>query len=159
MELDPVNLFFQLKGQINRTQFWMGFVGLFVFVVGINALLNSLSGSMTAFYIALIFPFLAVYMIYCVYGKRLQNLNRTRWWITGAIFAQFLAVIAVMLTFGGAEYFADFAQYDRKEDIDPAVTQAIIDRYQARQAENLVTIKIMLLAIPTALTAWIGFAK
>lgn len=159
MTVDPKFLFLGRSGKISRSQFWIGFVGVFLFIAIGNYGLSRISGTMTAFYIALFFPFIALYMIYCVYGKRLLDMGRKRSWVFGIIALEIVAIIAVMLGFGGAEYFSEFSQFDRKEAIDPEITQAIIDKYQARQEDSLPIIKAMLLVIPTLFTIWVGSSK
>lgn len=150
-------LFFRTKGRIDRLQFWIGFAGLFLFIGLGNFGLSTISGTMTAFYIALFFPFVALYMIYCVYGKRLQDMGRKPSWVFGIIALEFIAVIFVLLSFGGAEYFSEFSQFDRKEDINPELIQAIKDKYQARQRASLPQIQFWLLLIPALFTLWVGF--
>ncbi len=153
-------LFLKTKGAINRQTFWLGFVSLALFVSAFNQLLRTLGPvNMMSFWISIIGLPLIIYMIYCVYGKRLTDMGRSRWVFTGAIALQFLMIIALMLTFGGAEYFSEFAQYDRKEDIDPQQQQIIIETYQARQAANMHLIRPAMLLVPVALTLWLGLAQ
>lgn len=149
-------LFLRLKGRITRREFWIGFVGLFLLISLGNFGLDSISGSMTAFYIALFFPFMAVFMIYCVYGKRLRDMGRSVWPLNGAVALELLIMIAVMLAFGGAEYFSAFSQFDRREVIDPEITLAIRETYTTRISDNLLTIKVILLVVPVTFTLWVG---
>ncbi len=154
-----LSLFLKLSGEIDRKTFWIGFVGLSVFVIGVNTLLRQLGTNMTSFYIALIFPFLVIYLIYCVYGKRLRQMGHTSWFLTLAFILEILAIIAVMLAFGGAEYFSEFSQYSRKEDIDPAIREAIIQKYQDGLRSNYHLIQPILWAIPVFLTAYSGLRE
>jgi len=154
------NLFFTQRGCIDQKQFWLGVIGLFVFVTGVNALLRYLGyESNIAFVIGLIFPFLIFYMIYAVYGKRLHDMGRSVWPVTAAIFFECLVMIGVMLAFGGAEYFAEFSQYDRKAVIEPAVQKTLTENYQAELAANAGKVRFILLIIPVALSLWLGIAK
>ena len=68
-------------------------------------------------------------------------------------------LIIIMLSFGGSEYFSEFAQYERKSDIDPAVSEAIIERYQTRLAQGLPILRGLLLAIIGGFTMWCGLSK
>ncbi|MGB0907955.1 MAG: hypothetical protein ACPGVT_10715 [Maricaulaceae bacterium] len=153
------NLFFTVRGCISQKVFCLGVVGLFVFVTAMNALLRYLDNNNAAFIIALFFPFLALYMIYAVYGKRLHDMGRSVWAVTGAVFFEFLTCIGVMLAFGGAEYFAAFSQYERKAVIEEDVRQALIVEYQTEMAAQQDVINILLLIIPVALTLWLIIGK
>lgn len=158
-----LNLFFSTKGRIGRAQFLVGVVVASVVIFGFNRLLHwigeTTNHSMLSFWLALVFPFLALYVIYCLYGKRLTDIGRSRGWVFAMFALETLAVIIVMLSFGGADYFDAFSKFDRKDAIDPAVTQAIIDQYQSQIAANIYIIKPLLMAVPAAFTAWLGLAK
>jgi len=155
-----LSLFLSNRGSINHQWFWGGFIGLALFVTAYNALLRFFGPeSMTTFWIIVLGLPVMFYMIICVYCKRLVDMGRTRWVFTGAIVLQILVIIGLMLAFGGAEYFSEFAQYDRKEDIDPVRQKEIIDAYQARQAANMHIIKPAMLIVPVLLTMWLAVAK
>ncbi len=153
------HLFFSTEGRIDRQKFLIGFVCVSLFVFAGNTLLRTLGQSMTGFYIALFFPFISFYIIYCVYGKRLHDMGRTVRPFYIMIFLEIVAVIFVMLSFGGADYFSEFSQFDRKDIIDPAVTQDIIARYQDKVQANMPIIRPLLLGIPLLFTLWLGVAK
>ncbi len=145
---------------MSRRDFWVALIIFALFVAAYNWLLRQFEPEqMIAFWLALPFPFLAIYVIYCIYGKRLHDMGRSVWPVTAMIAAQFLAVIAVMLTFGGAEYFAAFSEFDRKEAIDPDVVRSIREPFEAEIAANLGKINGLLLVIPLLMTAWIGLSK
>lgn len=152
-------LFFSPNGRISRQQFWLGFLVVALFIFAGNNLLRALGHSMTGFYISLFFPFLSLYMLYCVFGKRLHDMGRSTGPFFVMIILECVAMIIVMLTFGGSEYFAEFSQFDRKEAIDPAITQEIIGRYQAKIEANMGLIRPLLLGVPIVFTAWTGLSK
>jgi len=152
-------LFLKTKGLIDRREYWMGFAGLTIFIIIYNAALRALGiGNMISFWLITFCLPLMLYMIYCVYGKRLSDMGRSRWPFVGAVVLQILVIIALMLAFGGADYFYEFSQYDRKDDIDPIKQQAIIDTYQARQAANMHIIRPAMTIVPILLTLWLGIA-
>lgn len=153
------NLFFSSAGRIDRQRFLIGFICVSLFVFLGNTGLRMLGQSMTGFYIALFFPFISLYMLYCVYGKRLHDMGRSVRPFFIMIILEIVAVIFVMLTFGGADYFAEFSQFDRKEAIDPAVTQEIIARYQAKIQANMPVIRPLMLSVPLIFTFWLGVSK
>lgn len=152
--------FFSSKGRSSRRRFWISLACVSVVVLGVNALLRALGPeSMTAFFLALPFPFLAIFILYCVYGQRLHDMGFTVRPFFIMMFLQFLAVIFVMLTYGGADYFYEFSQFDRKDTIDPAIIQDIIDRYQAKIEANKRIIEPLLMGIPAVFTLWTGLSK
>ena len=153
------NLFFKATGHINQKMFLIGAVGIFVFSQAMKYLFRVLPVGMLEFWLVVIYVPMILYMICCVYGKRLHDIGRSWWPLTSAFTLEFLASIAVMLAFGGAEYFESFSQYDRKAVIDPAVRDSIINEYQATQAANIVSISILLLIIPVMFTLWLVLSK
>jgi hypothetical protein len=64
-----------------------------------------------------------------------------------------------MLTFGGAEYFNEFAQYDRKDDIDPEEIRRLQAAYQERLSESTGLLGYILWGVWIAFTAWLALAK
>jgi len=149
-------LFFSPIGPIGRRDFWIGFVGLFIFVTLTNAVLRRLEPGWGPLITSFVFICLIFYLIGCVYGKRLVDSGRTRWPLTGAIALQIIFVIAVILMFGGAEFFAEFSKFDRKDDIDPAISEAITARYQDKMTANMGVIRGLMLVVPVAFTIWVG---
>ncbi len=152
-------LFLSPSGRIGPKPFWLVLGGFTILVIAFNVLLRQMGNSTLAFLISLPFPFIALHMVYCIYGKRLHDMGRGFWPITGMIALELLVIIGVMMAFGGAEYFDAFAQFDRKEDIDPAVTQAIIETYQAKLTANNHIIKPLFMAVPALFTLWVGLSK
>lgn len=150
------NLFLSPTGRIGRKSFWIGFVGLAVFITAVNTYLANFPQLYVSFWIALVFPFFALYLIYCIYGKRLHDLGQSYWPLTGAIVLQIAVIIGVMMAFGGAEYFSEFSQYDRKAVIDEDVRETLITTYQAEISSNMHIIQPLLLVVPTVLTLILG---
>jgi len=128
-------------------------------VVLFNFALQRLRTSTLAFLISLPFPFLVLHMAYCVYGKRLHDMGRSFWPLTGMITSLILVAIIVMLAFGGSEYFSEFAQYDRKEDIDPAEIERIKSAYQERLSQGNATVSNVMIGIIAVFTLWCGLSK
>ena len=146
-------------GRIGRQHFWIGMAVFAVLVVVFNWGLKQLGGSTWAFLMSLPFPFLVLHMAYSIYGKRLHDMGRSFWPLTAMIVSLIVVAIIVMLSFGGSDYFAEFSQYERKEDIDPAVRAAIQERYQARLAEGNGTVSAIMSAIIGGFTLWCGVSK
>ena len=156
---NPIKLFLRLNGEITRPVFWLGFAGLFFLVSGGNYILGNLESGPASFWLPMIFIPLYFYTIYCVFGKRLRHMGHTNWFLTAMIALEFIAVIVVMLSFGGAEYFEAFSQYSRKEEIDPAVRDAIVSKYQATLKTNQHLTAPLLMGIPVLVTAYVGLVR
>ncbi len=154
-----IRLFFSPAGRSRRRDFWIGFVGFVVFVFAAQYLLNATVNTMTGFWLFLIYIFLVFQILYAVYGKRLHDIGRSYWLLTAMLTLTLLLMIIVMLSFGGAEYFSEFSQYDRKEDIDPVVIQEITMAYQAKMASAEKVLKSLLYGIWGLFTIWLGLAK
>lgn len=153
-----VDLFLRPTGEIGIKPYLIGVVGITVFVMAVNTFLRALTPGGLSFSVALVFPFLALYIIYCVYGKRLHDMGFSVWPLTGLITAELFVMLGVMLAFGGSEYFEGFAQYERKAVIDEAVREALINDYQAEQAANIGTIKIAFWILPVVISIWLALA-
>lgn len=147
------------SGRMGRKDFWIAMIIFAALVVLFNFVLGRLGNSTLAFLISLPFPFLVLHMAYCVYGKRLHDMGRSFWPLTSMIVALIFVAIVVMMIFGGSEYFSEFAQYDRKEDIDPAEIERIKGAYEARLSEGNATVSGVMMGIIAAFTLWCGLSK
>ena len=153
------NLFFKATGHINQKAFIIGVVGLFIFVEVMKYVFRVMPVSIWEFWLVIVYVPMVLYIICCVYGKRLHDIGRSWWPLTGAFTLEFLAAIGVMMAYGGVEYFEAFSQYDRKAVIDPETRDAIIGQYQATQAANIIPISIILLIVPVCFTLWLAITK
>ena len=145
---------------MGRKDFWIAMVVFAALVMLFNFVLARLGNSTLAFLISLPFPFLALHMAYCIYGKRLHDMGRSFWPLTGFIvFTFFLIPIMVILAYGGSEMFSEFSQYGRKEEIDPAVRKEIQDTYQAELKESIPQLPYIIYAIIISFTLWCGLSK
>jgi len=159
MIISPYKMLLSPSGRMGRKDFCIAMVIFTALVLLFNFALGRLGNSTLAFLISLPFPFLVLHMAYCVYGKRLHDMGRSFWPLTGMITLLIVVAIVVMLSFGGSEYFSEFAQYDRKEDIDPAEIERIKSAYQARLSEGNATVHNIMAAIIAAFTLWCGLSK
>lgn len=90
---------------MGRKDFWVGLFILTLLSAVFNFALQKLGNTNTAFLISLPFPFLVLHMTYCVYGKRLHDMGRSFWPLTGMIVLLIFVAIIVMLAFGGHRVF------------------------------------------------------
>jgi uncharacterized membrane protein YhaH (DUF805 family) len=161
MIISPYKMLLSPSGRMGRKDFWVAMVIFTALVLLFNFALGRLvrSESIFAFLLSLPFPFLVLHMAYCVYGKRLHDMGRSFWPLTGMITLLIVVAMVVMLSFGGSEYFSEFAQYDRKEDIDPAEIERIKSAYQARLSEGNATVHNVMAGIIAVFTLWCGLSK
>lgn len=104
MNLTPYKMLLSPSGRMGRKDFWVAMVIFAILVALFNFALGRLGHSILAFLISLPFPFLVLHMAYCVYGKRLHDMGRSFWPLTGMIASLILVAIIVMLAFGGSEF-------------------------------------------------------
>ena len=147
------------RGRIGRRSYMIGLIGMVLITTLFNFILGKMSGSLIGFLISLPFPFLVLHMAYCVYGKRLHDMGHSFWPLTGMITSLIMVAIIVMLTFGGSEYFSEFAQYDGKEDIDPVEIERIKAAYQERLSQGNATVSNIMMGIIAAFTLWCGLSN
>jgi len=155
-----LNVMLSPSGRIDRKTYGLGFVGLIIFVGVMNFLMGRVTqqGALE-FWLGLAAFFLFFQIMYAVYGKRLHDIGRTFWPLTGCIMLTILIMIVVMMTFGGVEYFSEFAQYDRKDTIDPARREAITQAYESRLKEGEAVLGPILIALWAGFTLWLGITK
>jgi len=154
-----LKILFSPSGRMGRRDYLIGLVGIVILTTVVNFALSRMGNSVWAFLISLPFPFLVLHMTYSVYGKRLHDVGRSFWPLTGMIVLLICVAIGIMLAFGGAEYFADFAAYDRKTPPPDDVAAAIKAKYEARLAEGLPLMNGLMLGIIGLFTLWLALAK
>lgn len=154
-----IKLFLSPKGRMGRRDFWIGFVGFVAFIVAMQYILDKTATSLFGFFLSLIYIVLVFQVLYAVFGKRLHDMGRSFWYLTGMITLTVILAIIIMMMFGGAEYFSEFAQYDRKDDIDPDEIERIQAAYQERLRGGVLPLKYSLYGIWAAFTLWLGLAK
>lgn len=124
------------RGRMGRRDYLIGLVAIVVLATVFNYVLAALGNSVWAFLISLPFPFLVLHMAYCVYGKRLHDIGRSLWPVTGLIVALIAVAIGVMMVFGGSDYFAAFAEYTPDNPPSPELARELQEAYQTRLAEG-----------------------
>ena len=144
---------------MSRQKFWIAFVIFVILVAASQFGLDKIATTMTGFFLSLVFLFLFFLGLYAIYGKRLHDFGYSVWPITGMLFATCVITIMAMMIFGGAEYFSEFAQYDRKEDIDSAEVERLKTAYQARVSEGGKYLGPILWGLWGLFTLWVGASK
>ena len=160
MTLDPRKLLFRPRGRLSRAEFVVGVV-MFVAVVLASFYLMHLLNPATAagFWAGLVLLFVIPFMFYSVWGQRLHDMGRSVWPVTAALFLAFLILIGVMLAYGGTEYFSEFSQYDRKDEIDTEVRELLQAEFQAKLANGgEQRAGLLLNLLFGALTVWLAVA-
>ena len=159
--ITPRKMLLSPSGRMGRKDFWVGLIIFTLLSSLFNFALQRLvnSQSLLAFLISIPFPFLVLHMTYCVYGKRLHDMGRSFWPLTGMIALLILVAIVVMLAFGGTEYLSEYAQYDRKEDIDPEEIERINNVFKKILSAGVPNGYNMMASIIFIFTIWVGTAK
>lgn len=145
-------------GRINQKQF---FVGLAVFAVfyGAQIIAMGIVGtSLLGFFLAMTFLCLNLYMLYCLFGKRLHDTGRSVAPFFGMLAALIVLAIFLQLQSGGLEYFDTImANPDRQNDEAWMQQQHVI--YQERLAGNMPHVRWFLWLPPLLLTLFAGLKK
>ena len=159
--ITPRKMLLSPSGRMGRKDFWVGLIIFTLLSSLFNFALQRLvnSQSLLAFLISIPFPFLVLHMTYCVYGKRLHDMGRSFWPLTGMIALLILVAIVVMLAFGGTEYLSEYAQYDRKEDIDPEEIERINNVFKKNLSAGVPNVYNIMASIIFIFTIWVGTAK
>lgn len=154
-----LKLLFSPSGRIGRKDYAIGLIGLVVIFSVYGLLINALGGSMGGFFAVLAFPFVILQITYSVYGKRLHDIGRTLWPVTGLICAILAAMLIVMLAYGGAEYFAAYSEYTQDNPPPSEVVERLNAEFKPRQEQGEVVLQGIVIALLSGFTIWLGFAK
>ena len=146
-------------GRIGRTDYLIGLVGLVVIFTVYGLLINALGGSMFGFFAVLAFPFIILQIAYSVYGKRLHDIGRTIWPVTGLICAMLSVMIIVMLVYGGADYFAAYSEYSRDNPPPLEVIEKLDAEFKPRQEAGETVLSVAIVSLLSAFTLWLALAK
>jgi uncharacterized membrane protein YhaH (DUF805 family) len=154
-----LKLLFSPSGRIGRKDYAIGLVGLVVIFSLYGLLINALGASMAGFFAVLAFPFVILQIAYSVYGKRLHDIGRTLWPVTGLICAILAAMIIVMLVFGGAEYFAAYSEYSRDNPPPAELVERLEAEFKPRQEQGETILSATVAALLIGFTLWLALAK
>ena len=154
-----LKLLFSPSGRIGKRDYLIGLGVFFLFTAVFNFALKQLGNSMAAFWLSLPFPFLVLHMTYCVYGKRLHDIGRSFWPVTAMIVALIVISIVVMMSFGGAEYFSGFAEYDRNNPPPADLAERLQAEYQVELAKGAGWLYGAMCGVIGVFSIWLALAK
>jgi len=154
-----VKLLLSPSGRIGRRDYLIGLVGLVVIFTLYGLLINALGGSIFGFFAVLAFPFVILQIAYSVYGKRLHDIGRTLWPLTGLLALMLLSMIVFMLVFGGADYFAAHMENAQNIEASDEVAERINEEFKASQKPALPFLSWTIVCLLTAFTLWLALAK
>ena len=145
------------SGRTNRQTFWIWLAVFAVLTVTFDWGLEQHDTS-SGFYFwgFLIWMTMLICGIFGIYGKRLKDFGRSVGWIILAFTALFMILIIVMLAYGGAEYFTEYSQYERKAVIDDTVREELDAQFQDRLADSKLVTKLSTGALMIGFTLWVG---
>ena len=97
--------------------------------------------------------------VFGIYGKRLKDFGRSVGWIFLMITALLILLMVIMLAFGGAEYFAEYSQYERKAAIDADVRERLNARFQEQLSGSKSVVRWSTGALMLGFTLWVGLTR
>ena len=154
-----LKLLFSPAGRIGRRDYLIGLVALGLIFWLYGLLLKTLGGSMAGFFAVLAFPFVILQIAYSVFGKRLHDIGRSLWPVTGLISLMLIAMIIVMLVYGGADYFTAYSEYSRDNPPPDEVVERLNAEFKPRQEEGETVLGWVVSSIFLAFTLWLALAR
>ncbi len=148
-------LLFSPRGRIARPAFIAGIAFLVVFTALQKLLFARLGAGMISFYVPMILFFVTLHIVLCIYGKRLHDLGRSLWPLTGMIAGMMIIAILVSLNFGGLEYF-DTVMAHPEYAGDEAAMQQVQQVYQDKLAANMPKVRLLMAVLPALFTLWLA---
>ena len=103
-----LKLFISPRGRIARTPFILAVSIWLLFYLAQRYWFERTGSNLFNFFLSLALIFLNLQIVFSVYGKRLHDIGRSIWPLTGMFALLIIATIIVMLNFGGLEYFETF---------------------------------------------------
>lgn len=154
---------YQLFVPMGRTRprtFWTWLAVFAVLVVSFQwGLLQHDTGGAFYFWGYLTFMVMLFCGVFGIYGKRLKDFGRSVGWVILAITLILLVLMAAVLVYGGADYFAEYSQYERKAAIDPAVRERLNADFERELAGSGRFVAIGTGAIMVLFTLWVGLTR
>ena len=154
-----IKLFLSPAGRMGRRNFWIGVVGFILFVVLMQAILRLMGPTLFQFFLSLIYIVLVFQILYSVYGKRLHDIGRSFWPLTGMITLTFLIFLGVAIIFGAGEYITEFSAYNRKDIIDPQEIDRLQAEYLTQSKGGTIWISVLSYGSWAIFTLWLGLSK
>ncbi len=125
----------QPPGRSKRPAFWLGFVIIALSVLAHSFVITRIGNGLPAFWLGLVWLCFNIYMIYCLYGRRLHDMNLS----VGPWFATiFVTLILVGVTYwgaGGGDYMSAIMA-DNSIVEDEERFRALTETYQQKLADN-----------------------
>ncbi|MEE9273375.1 MAG: DUF805 domain-containing protein [Robiginitomaculum sp.] len=160
-------LFFSPRGRITRIAFIVGVVGILAFYLTQKWIFLHLgsylgTGMFTDFFLPMLLFFITLHMILCIYGKRLHDMGKNLWPLTGVVFLSLSVLFFLGLHYGMLEYFETIHGFmnDPKLQDDPITLQNAIkpveEVYQNNLRNNMKTISALASILPVLFTAWLA---
>jgi len=147
-------LFMSPRGRIGRQTFIFCFFAWLAFYV-LQALWFSKTGnSQFNFFLALALLFVNLQIIFSIYGKRLHDIGRSVRPIIVVFILIVIGWIALMLNFGGLEYFDTVYQNPEIVENEEEMRK-ITESYQMGIADKLPQTRLILGLIPLIFTIWL----
>ena len=154
-----LKLLFSPNGRIGRRDYLVGLVGLTVIFFAYGIALNLLGPTIPGLFAVLAFPFIILQIAASIYGKRLHDIGRTMWPFTGLIFLIILIMVIVMLTFGGADYFAEFTKYSPENPAPDDLAEELNRKFGEEQRKGEIYLSWIVSILLLTFSLWLLLAK
>ena len=148
-------LFFSPRGRIARPAFIAGIAALLVFAALQKLVFARLGTGMVSFYVPMVLFFVTFHIVLCIYGKRLHDLGRSLWPLTGLFALMIIVAILVSLNYGGLEYF-DTVMAHPEYAGDEAAMKRVQQVYQDKLAASMPKVRWLMAALPALFTLWLA---
>jgi len=146
-------------GRMGRKGFWVGIAVLLLTAFLFEFVFKNVGESMTLFFLYPVCLILFIHMVYCIYGKRLHDMGRSFWPLTGILVLFFIISTLVLLDAGGAEFFTEFSRYERKVEIAEETKKAIQEPFNQEYGERQDISKWINYGLLIGFTLWCGLSK
>lgn len=147
------------SGRHGQKSFMIGLLVFSIIYWPLHLVIGTILHNVWGFLLSIFVAVLNCYMIYCLCAKRLHDMGRSVWAFTAMISLELCVIFTAVLAFGGAEYFAAFSKFDRKEDIPEEVRQQIITNYQETLAAHHTQTVILFWVVPILFCLWLALSK
>ncbi|HFB55566.1 MAG TPA: DUF805 domain-containing protein [Hellea balneolensis] len=150
-----LKLFLSPKGRLSRQPFALAVILWFMFYVLQGLWFKQTGTNSVNFFLAIVFLFLNLHIILCIYGKRLRDIGHSLWVLVGIMALMVIVSIFVMLNYGGLTYFDTLMQHPEIAENAEAM-QHVHEAYRQELSTHISQIRVIMAGIPVLFTVWLA---